>query len=159
MYKSQFYILFSFSFFRLSPAVGALYIRNVFNSKSTPHVKQFFENIRGAFIDILNNVKWMDENTRKAAVDKAKAIVAHIAFPDELTNNMKLEEHYKSLTFNENEYFLNILRLKKFSIDNNFGRLYDPVNKTHWLQHAMPAVINAFYVLLENSIGKYSTIS
>lgn len=95
----------------------------------------------------------MDANTKKAAVDKAKAIVAHIAFPNELTNKTMLEEHYKSLDLNEREYFMNILRLRKFAIDNAFRRLHEPVNKTDWLTHAMPAMINAFYKPFENSIG------
>lgn len=97
----------------------------------------------------------MDANTKKSAVDKAKAIMAHIAFPPELTNVTKLEEYYKKLAFNENEYFLNVLRSRKFNIDNGMSQLNDPVNKTHWLKHAMPTMINAFYAPFENSISEY----
>ena len=94
----------------------------------------------------------MDESTKKAAVDKAKALIAHIAFPNELTNKTELENYYKSLTMNESEYFMNALRLNKFKTEYALRELYSAVNKSDWLAHATPAMTNAFYSALENSI-------
>lgn len=38
----------------------------------------------------------------------------------------------------------------------SFGlkKLREPVNKTDWITHGRPAVVNAFYSPLENSIRK-----
>lgn len=104
---------------------------------------------------MLHKVTWMDEKTKKAAIDKAKALIAHIAYPKELTNNTKLEEYYRSLDMKENEYLLNALRLNKFKAEYTLRELYMPVNKTDWLAHATPAMTNAFYSALENSIREY----
>lgn len=136
----------------LSPAVGALYVRKFFNKNSKRHAQQIVGNIKSAFIDMLHKVTWMDESTKNSAVDKAKALIAHIAFPKELTNKTKLENYYKSLTMNESEYFMNALRLNKFKTEYALRELYDPVNKSDWLAHATPAMTNAFYSALENSI-------
>lgn len=140
---------------RLSPSIGALYVRRYFNDQSKHHAIEIVENIRSSFIDILHKVKWMDEETKNEAILKAKALVAHIAYPDELTNNTKLEEYYQKLDMDENEYMLNALRLNHFKTEYAIRELYEPVNKTDWLTHATPAMTNAFYSALENSIRKY----
>lgn len=53
---------------------------------------------------------------------------------------------------NESEYFMNALRLNKFKTDYALRELCEPVNKSDWLAHATPAMTNAFYSALENSI-------
>lgn len=141
--------------FSLSPAVGALYVRKYFNEKSKKNAQEIVGNIKSSFIDMLQQVSWMDESTKRAAVDKAKALIAHIAFPNELTNKTELENFYKLLTMNENEYFMNALRLNKFRTEYALRQLYEPVNKSDWLAHATPAMTNAFYSALENSIRMY----
>lgn len=101
---------------------------------------------------MLHKVTWMDEKTKSAAVAKANALVAHIAYPKELRNKTKLETYYKSLEMKEDEYLMNALRLNKFKTETALRELYEPVNKTDWIAHATPAMTNAFYSALENSI-------
>lgn len=144
--------LCSSHFISLSPAVGALYVRKFFNDKSKKHAQQIVDNIKSAFIDMLHKVTWMDESTKLAAVNKAKALIAHIAFPKELTNKTQLENYYESLALNESEYFMNALRMNKFKTEYALRELYEPVDKSDWLAHATPAMTNAFYSALENSI-------
>lgn len=50
--------------------------------------------IRKEFVDILKNVDWMDEKTRQNALEKAQSMSTHIAYPDELLDNKKLEEFF-----------------------------------------------------------------
>lgn len=50
--------------------------------------------IRTEFQDILKQVDWMDDDTKKNALDKAKSMSTHIAYPDELMDDKKLEEFY-----------------------------------------------------------------
>lgn len=140
--------------FSLSPAVGALYVRKFFNEKSKHHAIEIVENIRSTFIDMIRKVTWMDEITKKAAVTKAHALVTHIAYPDELMNDTKLEEYYKTLELDDDQYLLNALRLNQFKTAHLISELYEPVNKTDWLTHSMAAMTNAFYSALENSIRK-----
>lgn len=39
---------------------------------------------------ILGTIDWMDDDTRKAALDKAKSMTNHIAYPAELLDSEKL---------------------------------------------------------------------
>lgn len=54
--------------------------------------------IRNEFEDILKSVSWMDEKTRTNAIDKAKSMSTHIAYPDELLDNKKLEAFYEDVS-------------------------------------------------------------
>lgn len=54
--------------------------------------------IRTEFEDILKTVEWMDEKTRANAIDKAKSMSTHIAYPDELLDDKKLEEFYDGVS-------------------------------------------------------------
>lgn len=140
----------------LPVAVQALYVEEVFNKKSTQHTEQLVENIRSSLVDILNNAAWMDKNTKKAAVDKAKAIVAHIAYPKDLTNKRNLKDYYEALTLDENEFFMNVLRVQKFEKDYAIRQLHRPMNKTDWLAREIPITkATAFYIPSENSIGEH----
>lgn len=139
-------------FDRLSVSVGALYVRHYFDSNVRHRVVEMVENIRGAFIKMLHDVPWMDDATKQMAISKAQALTTHIGYPDELTNDTNIEELYKDLEITSDEYLMNALRLNHFKTDFAFRQLHNPINKTHWLAHASPAVINAFYSAIENSI-------
>lgn len=58
--------------------MGALYIRKYFNDESKRVATEMVDDIRSAFIDVLNNVTWMDEKTRVEAIKKAKLLTSHI---------------------------------------------------------------------------------
>lgn len=48
-----------------------------------------------------------------------------------------------------------VLNLTLFGTEYLFGKLREPVNKTDWITHGRPAVVNAFYSSIENSIREY----
>lgn len=94
----------------------------------------------------------MDETTRLAAFDKAKAMTTHIGYPDEIMDNKKLEEYYGELEIDPDRYLESVLNMNVFGTDYAFNKLRKPVNKTDWVTHARPAIVNAFYSSIENSI-------
>lgn len=94
----------------------------------------------------------MDEGTRAAAIEKAVSMTSHIAYPDELTDNNKLEEYYGSLELQEDSLLQNVIRVRIFQDNHIIQKLRKPVNKTDWISHTMPATVNAAYSPLENSI-------
>lgn len=127
-------------------------MRKYFSNKSKHQATEIVENIRGSFIEILHNVTWMDEKTNSAAIEKAKAIVAHVAFPEELMNDTILESFYESLEIKDDEYLMNELRLNKFMTDYAFQKLHEPVDRMEWFP--LTTMINAFYLPQKNVIRK-----
>lgn len=137
-------------------SVGALYIRKHFRQDSKSAALDMVNGIKSEFEDILKTVEWMDETTRKAALSKVKAMATHIGYPDELMDNNKLEEYFENLKINESTYLESVLDMNIFGTNRAFKKLRLPVNKTDWITHSRPAIVNAFYSSIENSIRKYS---
>ena len=101
----------------------------------------------------------MDEETRLKALDKAKSMINHVGYPDELLDNQKVDEFYEKLEIKDDDYFQSNLNLHIFHLEENLSRLRKPVNRSSWIDHGYPAIVNAFYNLRENSIGMFLVIS
>ncbi|CAG4955091.1 unnamed protein product [Colias eurytheme] len=136
----------------MSIAVGALYIRKYFNENSKAKALEMVDDIRQQFSKTLSEVEWMDTMTRQAALDKAQAMAAHIAYPNELLDNDKLTEFYSGLEMSTDKLMESVLNLTLFGTEYLFSKLREPVNKTDWVTHGRPAIVNAFYSSIENSI-------
>lgn len=129
-------------------------MRKYFREDSKAAALEMVNGIRKEFELILNEVKWMDEETRKSALNKLKSMSTHIGYPDEIMDNTKIEKYYENLEIDENNYLSSVLNMNVFGTDYAFNKLRQPVNKTDWVTHARPAVVNAFYSSIENSIRK-----
>lgn len=138
-------------------AVGSLYVRKHFKQDSKSIALDMVHQIRGVFDNILSEVDWMDDITKKEAKRKLYAMTTHIGYPDEMLDNSKLEEYYRNLEIDSSKYFESFLNMNVFGTDYSFNKLRLPVNKTDWMRHARPAVVNAYYSSIENSIRKLSS--
>lgn len=129
-----------------------MYIRKFFTEESKNAALDLVNNIRDEFVNILHEIPWMDAATKETAIEKANALTKHIGYPDELADNAKLEEFYKDLDIEADNLLLDTLRLTVFRTNYAYSKLREPVNKTDWVTHSKPALVNAFYSSLENSI-------
>ena len=107
---------------------------------------------------LITQVTWMGEKTRNAALEKLDTIGSFIAYPDELKDNSKLEEFYKDLEIDPDDYLKSTLNIQVFGTAHAL-QLYDkPVNKSSWIKHGQSAIVNAFYDPSENSMSKFATL-
>jgi len=136
----------------LANAVGSLYVQKYFDENSKATALGMVKEIRKQFEIVIDEVDWMDDRTKEKAKMKAQGMVAHIGYPPELLDMKKLEGLYDGLELSENDYFGNALRTTIFGTNYAFSKLREKVNKTDWVRHGRPAVVNAFYSPLENSI-------
>ncbi|XP_031634008.1 neprilysin-2-like isoform X2 [Contarinia nasturtii] len=138
----------------LPVAVGALYVRKHFRQESRDIALEMVNGIKKEFEVILNEVEWMDEETRESALKKLGTMYSHIAYPDEFMDDSEIEKYYKKLEIDENNYLSSFLNKNIFGTDYAFSKLRKPVNKTEWVtgRHSYAAVVNAFYEPTENSI-------
>ena len=136
----------------LPNAVGSLYVKQYFNGNSKAEAMEMVQEIRREFNLMLHEVDWMDAATKAAAIEKAEAMVTHIGYPPELLDMSKLDDLYKGLQLNSNDYYGNALRSTMFGTNYAFSKLREAVDKMDWVRHGRPAVVNAFYSPLENSI-------
>ena len=59
-------------------AVGAMFVQQNFREESKQLAESMANAIKGAFKNNLDNLDWMDDETREAAKDKADAIINFI---------------------------------------------------------------------------------
>ncbi|CAG2169814.1 unnamed protein product [Oppiella nova] len=79
--------------------VSALYVQEHFNSASKAKAEEMIANIKNEFYEILDEIEWMDPETRADAKTKAAVMEQHIGFPDYLMDQDKLNEEYEHLHF------------------------------------------------------------
>ncbi|KAF2978036.1 hypothetical protein EK904_013887 [Melospiza melodia maxima] len=125
----------------MESAVGRLY------------VEEMIADIRDVFIKTLDELSWMDVETKKRAEQKARAIKERIGYPDEIvTDDDKLNSEYQELNYKEEEYFENIIQNLVFTQKKRLKKLREKVDKEEWISGA--AVVNAFYSASRNQIGR-----
>lgn len=134
-----------------------LYSRKYFNETSRQSVVNLVEDVRHAFIDMLGNVTWMDNDTRANAIEKAKNIVAHVGYTSELYENNELEEYYRDLEMVTDDFLRNSLDWNLFNNNQRFKMLRKPVNRSGWetVLDLTPNEANAFYDPSGNTIRMY----
>jgi membrane metallo-endopeptidase-like protein 1 len=132
--------------------VSKLYITSYFDDNARNQSLDMIENIRTSFINMLDNSQWMDDTSKRKAIEKAQAIDQQIGYPDYLAgdNNTKLEEDYEQYIF-VSTYIENIFKMLQVKSAENFQFLRKPVDRKAW-GSLPPTVVNAFYDPSQNQI-------
>lgn len=134
----------------LENSVGRLYVQEAFSEKSKELMQEMIKDIREVFISNLDDLTWMDAQTKKAAEEKARAIRERIGYSDNIMEDQFLNNEYKDLNYSAEEYFENILKNLEFAQKKRLRKLRVKVNKEEWVTGA--AVVNAFYSSSKNQI-------
>ncbi|KAI2799808.1 NEDD8 protease nep2 [Blomia tropicalis] len=139
----------------LNWAVSRMYIDR-FVSPSTKQVAmQLIHDLKGSFVQIVNQDQWLDNITRKRSLDKLDGIVDNVAYPEWILNNDELDKFHgftqNGPTVIAGKYFESILEVNQVSMRKMYEDLVLPVNLTlNWPMP--PAMINAAYSPTQNSI-------
>lgn len=131
-------------------ALGPLFIEKAFEGSSKEQATDMIDAIRAAFKKGLPHLDWMDDETRRAAEDKADAVVDMIGYPEYIKDKTKLEKKYEGLNFKEKEYFQNMRNSDNFHLFKNLETLRKPVDKHKWFM--TPSTVNAYYSPSRNQI-------
>lgn len=139
---------------RLPIATGALYVRKYFKQNSKDILLDMIELIKKEFGEILKNASWMDEKTKAAAIMKLNKMMINVGYPNELMDDKKIIEIYKSLKIDENKFFESVLNTKIHYENWISEELFKPFNKSDWRHLSSAATVNAFHGWNRNLIGK-----
>ncbi|XP_072387563.1 endothelin-converting enzyme homolog isoform X2 [Diabrotica undecimpunctata] len=131
-------------------AIGAIFVREVFDQNSKTQAEDMINNVRNAFKMNFKNLKWMDNDTRNVAIDKADAISDMIGYPEFVKDMNLLDERFEKLTIRNNTYFENNIQISYFNLKKNLEKINEPVNKTTWSMP--PSTVNAYYTPTKNQM-------
>lgn len=59
----------------LGLAVGALYAQRYFNDKDKYEAIEMVKNLKQTFVEIIQDLDWMDLDTKNAAVEKVSTVI------------------------------------------------------------------------------------
>ncbi|XP_034972039.1 phosphate-regulating neutral endopeptidase PHEX isoform X2 [Zootoca vivipara] len=130
---------------------GRMFVDLHFQEDKRDMMAELTEGIRWAFMDMLENENtWMDLGTKRKAIEKAKAVLAKVGYPEFIMNDTYISEGIKTMKFLETDYFGNVLQTRKQAAQSDFYWLRKEVPKTEWF--TSPTTVNAFYSSSTNQI-------
>ncbi|KAK7094139.1 hypothetical protein V1264_007804 [Littorina saxatilis] len=127
-----------------------LYVDNKFSQQAKQRVESMIQDLIATFKEMLHESDWMSESTKRAAIEKADAIIPKIGYPEEIMNDTALNEKTAMLNLTADGYFHNHLEVFREQRLKNLRKIRKPVDRSEWYVSA--ATVNAFYNKLTNEI-------
>lgn len=127
----------------MGEAVGQVYVDRHFPPDSKVQMEGLVANLTAAFAERLENLAWMDDETREQALLKLSTFEPRIGYPDEWTD-------YSTLEIDAADLFGNLHRITAFNWNQQVEDLAGPVDRGQWPYP--PQTVNASYNPLMNQI-------
>ncbi|GMT35406.1 hypothetical protein PFISCL1PPCAC_26703, partial [Pristionchus fissidentatus] len=139
----------------LSHAYGALYVNKYFPKTLKKELLEIIEQIKEAMRTVIEREKWMDNETKKAALRKLNKMDYFAGNRDWILNDHLLDEYYTKLHFSREDSFHRIMRtISTWKQERKFRMLAKKgkADREEFVRGSEPAVsaVNAFYSSLEN---------
>ena len=127
----------------LGEAVGKIYVDRHYPPESDRQMGELIGNLRAAYAEELQHLAWMDDTTRKQAMDK-------LATFDPRTGHPVKYIDYTPLRIVPGDLLGNAMRSEKFEWNLLLARYPKPVDRTLW--DMTPQTVNAYYDPTVNQI-------
>ena len=125
--------------------IGSLYSNEYFPKESKQIAEKLVTFIKMELDSTLNNLGWMEEQTKTRALKKLNNMNVKIGYPE------KLEKDYDKLIVSSDKTYLeNMLWSNVFLNQHELSKLYKTVNKEEWGLHCYE--VNAYYNPSSNEI-------
>ncbi|HYR21442.1 MAG TPA: M13 family metallopeptidase [Chthoniobacterales bacterium] len=120
----------------IGEALGKLYVAEYFPPEAKARALELINNLKEALADRIKTLEWMDEPTKKAALDKLAAFQVKIGYPEKWRD-------YSTLQIDRGPFVLNELRAENFEAKRELNKIGKPVDRTEW--GMTPPTVNAYY--------------
>jgi endothelin-converting enzyme/putative endopeptidase len=127
----------------LGEAVGRLYVAKYWPDSTANQARELVDDMRAAYREKISNASWMDERTRKAALEKLAAFDPRIGHPVKWID-------YSSLEISRDNPLANAVNTEKFQWELQLKRFPKSVDRTLW--DMTPQTVNAYYDPTMNQI-------
>ncbi len=116
--------------------VGKVYVKEHFPPDSKRQMLDLVENLRAAFKDGIDNLEWMEADTKVEAQDKLRKFNPKIGYPDEWTDYSKLQVEKEDLIGT-------VKSANAWGWYDMIGKLGGPIDRGEWGMN--PQTVNAYY--------------
>lgn len=131
----------------LGHPVSQLYVAKYFPAQRRKAVDDMLGRVRHEFRVRLEKNNWLQESTRKQALEKLDAVDIAVAYPDQWID-------FSPVDIRRDDYIGNIFRLNQFGYERDFSRYGKSVVRDRFavVGSTLPININAAYISDSNSI-------
>lgn len=112
----------------IGEAIGRVYVDRYFDQDSRARMQEMVSNLKKAFRERIQNLAWMEPETKQKALLKLEALDVQVGYPDEWLN-------YSELEVKNDSYVMNVFRASKFQFHHGpygLDRIGKPVNRKLW---------------------------
>jgi putative endopeptidase len=127
----------------LGEDVGRLYVAQYFTPQAKAQMDALVGNLKTALAGRIQNLSWMQPQTKQKALDKLSQLNVKIGYPAKWRD-------YSPLTISAEDLFGDCERSDAYEWTRQVRRLNDPVDKQEW--HMTPQTVNAYYNPTNNEI-------
>jgi predicted metalloendopeptidase len=120
----------------IGEALGKLYVEKHFPPQAKARALELINNLKEALADRIKTLEWMDEPTKKAALEKLAAFQVKIGYPEKWRD-------YSTLKIDRGPFVLNELRAENFEAKRELNKIGKPIDRTEW--GMTPPTVNAYY--------------
>lgn len=131
-------------------ALGALFVKATFAEDSKAIAEDMVSDIKWAFEESLQDVSWMDPETKNAAKEKADAIYNMVGYPKFIMDSKELDKVFNDFEVVSDLYFQNVMQYYNFSARVNADQLRKKPNRNQWSM--TPPTVNAYYNPTKNEM-------
>jgi putative endopeptidase len=124
----------------IGEALGKLYVEKKFPAEAKAKAEKMIQNVILAYEARINNLSWMDSQTKASAITKLKKFRIKIGYPDQWRDYSALVIKGQAEGGN---YFQNSQAITKWRFDQDIKDLQKPVDKERW--GMSPQTVNAYY--------------
>jgi putative endopeptidase len=128
----------------LGDLLGQKYIEVAFGQDAKAQIAQLVDALEKAMAKDIETLPWMTEATKKAALEKLKAITNNVGTPKKWRN-------YGKLAVERGDYFGNSQRAAELAREQRLERIGKTTDKSEW--GMTTPTVNAFYSPQYNSIN------
>jgi len=120
----------------LGEAVGELYVQRHWSAETERQMAELIADLHAAYADKIEHAAWMDEATRKAALEKLATFDPRIGHPAKYID-------YSTMTISAADPLANAVASDKFEWALDLSRMKKPVDRGLW--DMTPQTVNAYY--------------
>lgn len=127
----------------LGEPFGKLFVEKYFSETSKMKIGEMIENLRSVYKERVQQLDWMTDSTKMAAVKKLDAFTYKIGYPNKWKDYSKLE-------ISADKLFDNVIAINRYETKLMLDKLGKPVDKDDWLM--TPQLVNAYYNPTNNEV-------
>ncbi|XP_014747867.1 PREDICTED: kell blood group glycoprotein isoform X1 [Sturnus vulgaris] len=136
------------SFFE--PVLGKMIVQEIFPERTKKFAEQMFSVIQDAVCERLDQVEWMDEQSRRNAKTLVSRLQVEIGYPAHILQTDKVNREYQNLEINEDTFFLNVVACLKVLRENSYLKLLQHYPQQNW--HVHPWSVHSYYSIRDHTV-------